>query len=83
MTAFPRVREARPILTRATALPLAAIAIAAALALYDSAGVRIHAPRAPAKVLVNGEERAFEYDASARCVTIDGWNIRNVRILLG
>jgi hypothetical protein len=54
--------------------------VEAKLTVYDSDQVRIHVDRAPAKVLVNGEERPFKYEADSSCVRLDYYAIREVRI---
>jgi hypothetical protein len=43
-------------------------AIDARLAVYDPRWVKVHVPTKPEKVLVNGKEREFEYEAETRCV---------------
>jgi len=57
-------------------------AVAARLDLYDSQVVRIHCPRPPAKVLVNGDEREFEYEAERQCVRLDYGGRGEVQIIL-
>jgi hypothetical protein len=42
--------------------------ITAKMDLYDGAPVRVHAPRRPARVLIDGEEHEFEYDPERQCV---------------
>jgi len=55
-------------------------AVEAKLDVYDSDQVRIHVDRKPAKVLVNGRERPFEYEESARCVKLSYYGIREARV---
>jgi len=55
--------------------------VEATLDLYDSTMVRLHSPRPPAKVLVNGAEHSFTYDDQARCVRVDSGRVRDLRIL--
>jgi len=43
--------------------------VTATMELYDGVPVRVHAPRRPARVLIDGEEHAFEYDPERQCVT--------------
>lgn len=50
--------------------------------LYDNHTVRIHSPRRPTKALVNGEESAFEYQPEDQCVKLEGYGMREVRLLL-
>jgi hypothetical protein len=57
-------------------------AIEATLDLYNPSTIRIHSPKPPAQVIVNGEKRAFEYDAQSRCVTIKHGHPREVSIAL-
>ena len=54
--------------------------VEAKLDVYDSDQVRIHVDRAPAKVLVNGEERPFEYEVESGCVKLDYYAIHEVRV---
>jgi hypothetical protein len=56
--------------------------IEAKTALYNNVMMRIHSPKRPAKVLVNGEERDFEYEADGRCVRLDYEDVREVTIIL-
>ena len=55
-------------------------AVEAKLDVYDSDQVRIHVDRRPVKVLVNGRERPFEYEEAQRCVKLDYYGIREVRV---
>jgi hypothetical protein len=57
-------------------------AIEATLDLYNPSMVRIHCPKPPVKVTVNGEDQAFDYDPQIRCVTIKHSRPREVRIAL-
>jgi hypothetical protein len=55
--------------------------VEAKLDVYDSNQVRIHVDRAPARVLVNGKERPFEYEADARCIKSSYFATREVRVI--
>ena len=52
------------------------------LGLGDGEEVRIHAPGRPVKVLANGQEQEFGYDAGAQCVVLKNVRGRDVQILL-
>ncbi len=54
--------------------------VEAKLDVYDGVKLRIHVDRAPTKVLVNGEEQPFTYEAEASCVSLDCYRARQVRI---
>jgi hypothetical protein len=68
--------------------------VTAKMDLYDCIPVRIHVPRRPTRVLIDGEEHEFEYEPDRQCVTFieyypdgprvklaDG-HLRDVQILL-
>jgi hypothetical protein len=54
--------------------------VEARLDVYDSNQVRIHVDRAPARVLVDGKERPFEYEEESRCVKLRYFNVHGVSI---
>ena len=54
--------------------------VEAKLDMYDSDQVRLHVDRAPAKVVIDGKERAFEYDQATKCVTLKYYGIHEVDI---
>ena len=54
--------------------------VTAKLNIYDNVTLRIHVPQRPAKVLVNGEERPFEYEPDSQCVKIEGGDLHELRI---
>jgi|GEM_PF-1062414 len=56
-------------------------AVEAVLDLYDAHSIRLSVARPPGRVLVNGREAEFEYDAEAASVRISGWRMGSVRVL--
>jgi hypothetical protein len=56
--------------------------VEAKTSLYSNVMMRIHSPKRPAKVLVNGEERGFEYETDSQCVRLDYEDVREVKIIL-
>jgi hypothetical protein len=55
--------------------------VEAVLDLYDAHSIRLSVARPPGRVLVNGREAEFEYDAEAASVRISGWRMGSVRVL--
>jgi hypothetical protein len=58
-------------------------AVEAKLDLYDGTEMRLHAAEQPTRVLVNGKEEAFEYEAESRCVRLGRRRVQEVQILFG
>jgi hypothetical protein len=50
------------------------------LDLYDNDELRVHVDRTPKKVIVDGKERAFEYENEKQCVRVNAWGIHTVRV---
>ena len=61
-------------------LTFTASGVEAKLSVYDPRWVRIHVDRRPAKVLVDGKDRPFEYDATAQYVQVACSRVREVRV---
>jgi hypothetical protein len=56
-------------------------AVDATLDLYDAHWVRLRCAKAPQQVFVNGHERKFDYEADRNSMRLDGYDIREVRVL--
>ncbi len=52
------------------ALRFTEAAVTGKVDLYDGAPLRVHASRRPVRVLIDGEEHPFEYDAEQQCATL-------------
>jgi peptidoglycan/xylan/chitin deacetylase (PgdA/CDA1 family) len=46
--------------------------LSAKLRMYDSYWIRLHVDKQPAAVLMDGKEKAFEYDPTAQTIKVDG-----------
>jgi hypothetical protein len=57
-------------------------AVEATLSLYDTNSVQIHVGRKPRRVVVNGREAEFTYEAETKCVRLPARGARDVRIEL-
>ena len=54
--------------------------VEAKLSLYNPQWAKVHVAKPPAKVWMNGQEQADEYEAASGCVTVEGGRINEVRV---
>ena len=54
--------------------------VEAKLSLYNPQWAKLHVAKPPAKVWMNGQEQAYEYEAASGCVTVKGGRINEVRV---